>query len=74
MSFSSYEKNIDSPEERLFFMRANYNTKNEKFNPPPNDWEKICICNLPSNPELPYIYCDGCDKWFHMTCVRMTED
>ncbi len=74
MSLENYEKHIDSPEDRLFFMRASYNTKTEKFNPPPNEWPKICICGMPSNPELSYIYCDICKKWLHMACVKITAD
>jgi len=74
LSFENYEKNIESPEDRLFFMRASYNTKTEKFHPSPNEWQKICLCNMPTNPESAYIYCEDCNKWFHMSCVKITDE
>ena len=42
------------------------------INPPFDKWEKHCICQKPFNPDLPYICCDKCEKWFHLECLKVS--
>lgn len=34
-------------------------------------WERICICSQPYNPDYEYILCDACESWFHCKCVKV---
>ncbi|KAK1353440.1 Chromatin remodeling protein EBS [Heracleum sosnowskyi] len=31
-----------------------------------------CKCEMPYNPDCLMMQCDGCKKWFHPGCVKMT--
>ena len=55
-------------------MRANYNPIQKSLEPPFNSWEAFCACLKPLNPNLLYIKCDGCNKWYHPECMGLTED
>lgn len=33
--------------------------------PPMGEWEKMCSCNNPFNPDMLYIICEKCEKWYH---------
>lgn len=36
--FNEYETNLDTKEERVFFTRSEFNIKNQKLAPHPNEW------------------------------------
>jgi len=40
------------------------------------DWgKKYCICDTPYNPDMEYIECEKCEKWFHNDCIiRENQD
>lgn len=57
-------------ENSIYFTRASYDVEKEKFDPEPIDWgEKYCICQRPYNPDMEYIECEQCQKWFHNECL-----
>ena len=58
----------------LFVFRAKYDIYSKKLQPPPENWPKYCICELPWCPNLAYIQCDACLKWFHLECVNINEN
>jgi len=31
-----------------------------------------CVCKGPDNNAM--VQCDGCDNWFHLACVKLTEE
>ncbi len=51
------------------YFRASYNHLTHKIYPEIEKWPKICICEKPMNPELSYILCEICNKWYHMKCM-----
>ena len=57
-----------------FFTRATYCPLLKKLTPEFNEWEKYCICKKPLNPNLKYVNCDSCSKWFHYECSGLTEE
>ena len=64
----------DSSEKNIFFCRGNYDPFSHIISPPINTWEKYCFCNMPFNPNLMYVKCDKCEKWYHIKCVGITEE
>lgn len=44
------------------------------MNPVIEEWEKHCLCLTPLNPDKKYIQCDICNKWFHLDCVKLTQE
>lgn len=74
LSFEEYEEQMGNSDERLYFMRAAYNTMQEKLIPPPTEWVRQCFCRMPNNPDLTYIHCDSCNKWIHLGCARLTDE
>ena len=33
-----------------------------------------CLCEMPFNPDLFMIECEGCEEWHHPECVHLTRD
>ncbi|CAD8105338.1 unnamed protein product [Paramecium sonneborni] len=70
--------NIDEFENtgtsNAYFTRAKYNTLTKQLEPPISQWKKVCICEQPQNPDLLYIQCDQCNKWFHLSCMGLTQE
>jgi hypothetical protein len=58
----------------MYFTRAKYNPYKELLEPPFDSWEKICICQMPFNPDKLYITCDLCQKSFHPQCFGIKEE
>jgi predicted RNA-binding Zn-ribbon protein involved in translation (DUF1610 family) len=54
----------------MYFSRANYDSESKTLYPNPSEWEKDCICQKPTNPDLQYVACPNCGKWFHSDCVE----
>ena len=59
--------------KQRFFLMGNYNLKTHLLNPPFSQWERLCRCNMPFNPDLLYIGCEGCKRWFHPECEGLSE-
>lgn len=55
--------------ENYYFSRANFHLESEGLTPHPKDWRRLCFCDAPENPDLQYVMCGKCDKWFHVECV-----
>lgn len=72
LSLDEYQVNQENNEATFFFM-GNYNLKTHLLNPPFSQWERLCRCNMPFNPDLLYIGCEGCKKWFHPKCEGLSE-
>lgn len=51
-----------------FFTRASYCPLSRALKPPFQEWERLCSCRQPLNPNLLHIRCDRCDQWFHPAC------
>ncbi|CAK58429.1 unnamed protein product (macronuclear) [Paramecium tetraurelia] len=71
LSFEEYDQ-IEELYDNVFFTRAQY--VNEKLLPPFQQWKKVCICKKSANPDLKYIFCDLCQRWFHLKCVGLSQD
>ncbi|CAD8178323.1 unnamed protein product [Paramecium pentaurelia] len=60
--------NIDEFENtgtsNAYFTRAKYNTITKQLEPPITQWKK----------DLLYIQCDQCNKWFHLSCMGLTQE
>jgi hypothetical protein len=52
-----------------YFTRSNYDYKKEELIPSPLSWKRTCYCDAPENPDLQYVMCEKCEKWFHVECV-----
>ena len=59
---------LSSP--NTYFSRARFEEKEEKLNPPPSEWNKMCSCDSPVNPDLEYVQCEQCEKWYHVSCIK----
>ncbi|CAD8144549.1 unnamed protein product [Paramecium pentaurelia] len=71
LSYEEYDQ-IEELNDNVYFMRATY--INDKLQPPFDQWNKVCICKKPPNPDLKYIFCEMCQKWFHLKCVGLSYD
>lgn len=38
-----------------------------------NSEEVFCVCRMPDHGGKLMISCDGCDEWFHFTCMKMSQ-
>lgn len=72
----TYEEYDQQPSisPNMFFTRATYDHINRKLSPPPEEWEKQCNCGRPINPDLLYVMCDKCCKWFHADCIGVSKE
>lgn len=34
----------------------------------------FCTCKQPQNPDRVMIQCDACDKWYHDTCIKASDE
>lgn len=72
-SIQEYDE-LETIDNLTYFNRANYNPFQKVLDPPFKDWEAFCVCQKPLNPNLLYIKCDECSKWYHPKCMGLTED
>jgi hypothetical protein len=56
-----------------YFTRAQYCPLTHTLTPSYKQWERLCICQKPLNPNLLYIKCDDCGKWFHPKCMKLSN-
>ena len=65
---------LNNVDNLTYFTRANYSPLQKTLDPPMKDWDRYCVCNKPLNPNLFFIKCDQCNKWFHPECMGLTEE
>jgi len=70
-SIQEYDE-LETIDNITYFTRANYNPITKVLDPPFKDWEQFCTCLKPLNPNLLYIKCDKCNKWYHPGCMGIT--
>lgn len=73
LSLEDYQK-MDNNNDLTFFTRANYDIKSKILSPPIAEWEKLCSCQMPLNPDVMYIECDSCKQWYHPQCQGLTDE
>lgn len=68
LSEKEYEE-LTNAGDCIHFSRAVYDSGNGKISPDPSSWKTYCMCQQPINPDRTYIYCEGCEEWFHRECI-----
>lgn len=61
--------NLELTSDNVYFTRSDYDTESECLLTAPEQWKTDCICAMPTNPDLTYLQCIRCSKWFHEKCV-----
>lgn len=74
MTFEKYESSGQGSDPKVYYSRAKYNYRDGKIQPPPDLWRRYCICNKPMNPDYHYIFCESCQNWFHLACVKIQRE
>mmetsp|Transcript_19233 Transcript_19233/g.33173 ORF Transcript_19233/g.33173 Transcript_19233/m.33173 type:complete len:204 (-) Transcript_19233:872-1483(-) len=54
-----------------YFVRFHYCPVKQEFEP--DQVPVYCTCCLPYNPDNPMIMCEGCEDWFHFSCVKEAQ-
>jgi hypothetical protein len=72
-SIQEYDE-LDSIDNLTYFTRSNYNPLQKVLDPPYHQWESFCTCLKPLNPNMLYIKCDECNKWYHPQCMGLSDD
>lgn len=62
-------ESLSNAGDAIHFSRAVYNRGTLELEPHPETWTKECYCQMPINPDVPYIQCDKCEHWFHHECI-----
>lgn len=73
LSLEDYH-HYDEVEEDLRFSRATYITKENRLEPPFEDWKRICTCRQILNPDHKYLVCDNCGEFYHEKCLPKGVD
>lgn len=55
--------------DTIYYTRANFDSDLKLFVPDPSTWRGDCECKKPTNPDLKYVACGKCGRWFHSECV-----
>ena len=63
---------MDQVKEFDFFARFSYLAARGEFKP--DRVPVYCLCEMPFNPDLFMIECEGCEEWHHPECVHLTRD
>jgi hypothetical protein len=71
-SIKEYDE-IQITDQTSYFTRATYCPITKTLTPSFKRWERLCVCQKPLNPNLLYILCDGCGKWFHPKCMHLSN-
>lgn len=72
-SISEYDE-LDNIDNLTYFTRAAYDPLRKTLEPSFSSWEAFCTCMKPLNPNLLYIKCDECNKWYHPRCMGLSDD
>lgn len=54
-----------------YFSRFLYKASAGEFKP--DRVPVYCMCEMPYNPDLFMVECEGCDEWFHPECMQLTK-
>ena len=65
-------QSLDQVKEFDFFTRFSYLAARGEFKP--DRVPVYCRCEMPYNPDLFMIECEGCEEWHHPECVQLTRD
>ena len=65
---------LDSIDNLTYFTRSNYNPLQKVLEPAYHQWEAFCTCHKPLNPNMLYIKCDECNKWYHPQCMGLSDE
>ena len=57
-----------------YFTRATYCPLSKELEPTFSEWDRLCICQKPLNPNLLHIKCDLCGNWFHPKCMGLSNE
>lgn len=71
-SIKEYDE-IQITDQTSYFTRATYCPLTKTLTPSFRKWERLCVCQKPLNPNLLYIKCDSCGKWFHPKCMHLSN-
>jgi len=58
--------------EADYFSRFLYKASTGEFKP--DRVPVYCLCEMPYNPDLFMVECEGCSEWFHPECLQLTEN
>ncbi|CAK63123.1 unnamed protein product (macronuclear) [Paramecium tetraurelia] len=64
--------NLENSDLTTYYNRLEWDVENKKFTNM-NEIQLYCLCQQPWNPELNYIQCDKCQKWYHFECVDLID-
>lgn len=56
--------------DTIFYSRSRFDPEKKAIVPDPMTWRSDCQCKKPTNPDLKYVACARCAKWFHSECVE----
>ena len=73
-SIKQYDDLDSTNSNTTFFTRASYCPITKTLRPCFTDWERLCSCRKPLNPNMLYIKCDKCNLWFHPECQDLRVD
>lgn len=65
---------IQVTDQTTYFTRAAYCPLTKALTPSFGKWERLCVCMKPLNPNLLYIKCDLCGKWYHPKCMNLSNE
>lgn len=68
-SFKNYTK-LKNVEPDDYFCRFEYKASTGAFTP--DRVAVYCKCEMPYNPDDLMVQCEGCNDWFHPSCMGMT--
>lgn len=63
---------LDDVQEFDFFTRFVYLASRGEFKP--DRVPVYCLCEMPFNPDLFMVECEGCSEWHHPACVQLTQE
>jgi len=73
LSYDEYDS-LSKILPNTYYCRANFDVTKKKIIPPIEKWAKHCICKTPLNPDYMYVQCDLCNGWYHIECLKLSED
>jgi len=64
-------QNLGVVSELDYFTRFIYKAAKGEFKP--DRVPVYCVCEMPFNPDLFMVECEGCEEWHHPECLRLTR-
>ena len=63
---------LDDVYEFDFFTRFVYHAARGEFKP--DRVPVYCLCEMPFNPDVFMVECEGCSEWHHPSCIQLTQE